>query len=89
MGRVIIALIVGLIVGYLGLKLNIWLLHGTVNVMSDVIGLLLAILAFWLVYRFLADKVEDHEAVKNQQKAVDDAYQRGLEDGRRQAEGAR
>lgn len=85
MWRVIVALIIAVFVGYLGLEFMAWLFKGTVNVMGDIVGLLITALAFWLAYRFLADKVEDHKEDKAHEQAIQDAYQAGIAEGRRQA----
>ncbi len=85
MWRVIVALLIAVAVGYLGLEFMTWLFKGTLGLIGTLAGLLLTALVFWLVYRYLADKVEDHKARKAHEQAIQDAYQRGIEEGRRQA----
>ena len=89
MWRVIVALLIAVVVGWLGLEFMTWLFKGTLGLVGDLVGLLLTALAFWLAYLFFADKIDEHKTEKAHEKAVEDAYQAGILEGRRQAtEGA-
>lgn len=85
MWKVLLAVIIAVGLGFLGLQISNWLLSASVGFLADLLGLTITAVGFWLLYRFFADKVEKHEADEARKQAIHDAYQAGLEEGRRQA----
>lgn len=85
MWRVVLAIVIAVALGFAGLEIANWFLRGSASLLADLLGLTIAAVAFWLIYRFFADMVDDHNKKQAQEKAVKDAYQAGIEEGRRQA----
>lgn len=85
MWRVVLAIVIAVALGFAGLQLSNWFLRNSAGFMADLLGLTVAAVTFWLVYRFLADKVDDYKEGKERDQALKDAYQSGFEEGRRQA----
>lgn len=85
MWKVILAIVIAVALGFAGLEISNWFLRNSANFLADLLGLTIAAVTFWLIYRYFADKVDDHYNEQAQEKAVQDAYQAGLAEGRRQA----